>query len=239
MNVAILSLEAGAKESTGCVVIIDVLRAFTTAAVAFQGGASQIVLASSVSDALELKARGVGAMCIGERNGIRPAGFQLGNSPAAMRSADVHGKTLIQTTTNGTAGILAARQAQYIFAASFVCAEATVAAIRSLTPDRVSVVAMGRQGARADEDELCALYIRSRLEGRQPDMAALSTTASTMVRQPPRELVDKGEYHEQDRAIAFSLGTIPIAMQAAQSEGRITLKPVSVSTEQGPFNDQV
>ena len=79
------------------------------------------------------------------------------------------GKTLIQTTTNGTAGINAARGADRIYAGALVTAEATVRAILRNTPAVITLVAMGRSNGtiRADEDELCALYLRACLEGRQ------------------------------------------------------------------------
>ena len=46
MEIHLKSLLQGARESTGTVVIIDVYRAFTTAAVAFQRGAEKIIFSS-------------------------------------------------------------------------------------------------------------------------------------------------------------------------------------------------
>ena len=226
MRVELFSLESGALDAGGCVVIIDVFRAFTTSAVAFDRGAKEIFLAQSVASALSLRDKGVGSICIGERNGARPVGFEHGNSPAEMRSANVQGKTLIQTTTNGTAGIFAARQATQVFAASFVCAEATVSAIRIANPAFVSLVAMGRRGMRADEDELCALYIRSRLEGRQPDKEAMRVLTSTIAPQPSAKLLKNGEYHEQDRDLALSISSIPVAMEVHKVDGLFVIRPV-------------
>ena len=96
------------------------------------------------------------------------------------------GKTLIQTTTNGTAGINAARGADRIYAGALVTAEATVRAILRNTPAVITLVAMGRSNGtiRADEDELCALYLRARLEGRQPDVSAVRVLLATIP--PPR-----------------------------------------------------
>jgi hypothetical protein len=66
---------------------------------------------------------------IGERESVKPPGFDFGNSPAELGRAEVAGKTLIQTTSNGTAGINAARGADRIYAGALVTAEATVRAI--------------------------------------------------------------------------------------------------------------
>jgi 2-phosphosulfolactate phosphatase len=51
-----------------------------------------------------------------------------------------------------------------------VTADATVRAILLGSPDQVSLVAMGDNGIkRTDEDELCAMHLRLRLEGRSGD----------------------------------------------------------------------
>ena len=48
MEISIHSLLEGATRATGTVVIIDVFRAFTTAAVALANGASKIVMVGTV-----------------------------------------------------------------------------------------------------------------------------------------------------------------------------------------------
>ena len=89
MEVRIGSLLPGAREAEGTVIIIDVFRAFTTAAVAFSRGAEKIILVAEVEEALELRERGVGDLCIGEVAGERPEGFDFGNSPFEMSCAEV------------------------------------------------------------------------------------------------------------------------------------------------------
>ena len=55
-----------------------------------------------------------------------------------------------------------------------VTAEATVRALLSASPDQISLVAMGDNGIkRTDEDELCAIHLRNRLEGRPGDADAI------------------------------------------------------------------
>jgi phosphosulfolactate phosphohydrolase-like enzyme len=101
------------------------------------------------------------------------------------------GKPLIQTTTNGTAGINAARGANRIYAGALVTTEATVRAILRQAPAVVTLVAIGRSNGtiRADEDELCALYLRARFEGRQPDVVAIRAVLATMPPPPNPKLV--------------------------------------------------
>ena len=54
MKVVIASLVEGAKRAMGVVAVIDVFRAFTSAAVALANGASRIVMVRSLEEALEL-----------------------------------------------------------------------------------------------------------------------------------------------------------------------------------------
>ena len=143
MEIRICSLLRGAQEAEGTVIVIDVFRAFTTAAAAFSRGAEKIILVAEVAEALELKSRGVGEICIGEVAGIRPEGFDLGNSPYDMSKADVDGKALIQSTRAGTVGMTAVTKADQIYAGSFAIAAATVEAIKHRDPDVVTIVAMG------------------------------------------------------------------------------------------------
>jgi 2-phosphosulfolactate phosphatase len=128
----------------------------------------------SVEEALSLRDRGIGQICMGEVRGRAPPGFDYGNSPFEISGVDFKGQTIIQRTSAGTQGIVAASPAERLYAASLVTAEATVRALLSGSPDQVSLVAMGNNGLqRTDEDELCAIHLRNRLEGRQGDAEAV------------------------------------------------------------------
>jgi 2-phosphosulfolactate phosphatase len=226
MEIRLASLVSGAREAAGTVLIIDVYRAFTVAAIALARGASRIIMVDSLGKALACRSSGLGELCIGERRGKKPPGFDFGNSPATLARADLAGKTLIQTTTNGTAGIAAARQAERIYAGALVSAEATVRAILRRAPALVTLVAMGRDGVgRADEDELCALYLRSRLEGRRPDKAAVQTLLSTLAPPPNAELVASGDYDAADRALAAQIDAVPFALRVRAEFGWLIATP--------------
>ena len=77
MEVRIESLIEGARRARGVVVIVDVFRAFTTAAVAFARGAERIVIVPEVDEALRLRDQGVGDVCVGEVNGNRAGRIRL------------------------------------------------------------------------------------------------------------------------------------------------------------------
>jgi 2-phosphosulfolactate phosphatase len=173
VQVAIFSLIDGAKQAVGAVAIIDVFRAFTTAAVAFANGASHIVMVSSVEEALRLRESGRASVCMGEVGGHAPPGFDFDNSPFEIAGVDFTGKVIAQRTGAGTQGIVLARGSQCLYAVSLVTASATVRALRSHQPEQISLVAMGNRVTRTDEDELCALHLRNLLEGRPGNIEAI------------------------------------------------------------------
>jgi 2-phosphosulfolactate phosphatase len=153
--------------ASGLVVVIDVLRAFSNAAYAFSVGAESITLVSNVADALNLKAQMPGALVIGEVDGQPPEGFDFGNSPAETVQHNLIDKRLIQRTSAGTQGVVRSVNAETLFAASFVVAEATVRAIQRLKPGKVTFVITGRYFD--GEDKACADYLEARLRGQTPD----------------------------------------------------------------------
>jgi 2-phosphosulfolactate phosphatase len=174
MQITIGSLLDDAKQASGAVAIIDVFRAFTTAAVAFANGASQIIMVGSVEEAMSLRDAGLAQICMGEVGGHRPSGFDFGNSPYQILHVEFDGRAVAQRTGAGTQGIIAAKGADYLYAASLVTANATAMALLSHRTQRISLVAMGNNAVtRTDEDELCALHLRNILEGRPGNAQAV------------------------------------------------------------------
>ena len=89
MKVILDSLLEGAARARGTVIIIDVFRAFTTAAVAFSRGASHIYLVSEVEEALDLRRRGIAQLCMGEVGGVKPDGFNFGANFGEVAGAGI------------------------------------------------------------------------------------------------------------------------------------------------------
>ena len=229
MDIRIGSLLRGAQEAEGTAIVIDVFRAFTTAAIAFSKGVEKIVLVAEVEEALELRNRGVGDLCMGEVAGMRPEGFDFGNSPFELSQAEVSGKTLIQSTRAGTVGVNAARNAEQIYVGSLVIAEATVKAILRDAPDLVSIVAMGSEGkTRTDEDEQCALYLRNLLQGRKPDHDAVRSLI--LVGEESQKYGDpaRPHFHAKDKELALQIDTIPFAIKASREGGLMVARPEAV-----------
>jgi 2-phosphosulfolactate phosphatase len=221
MEICIGSLLEGAAQATGAVAIIDVFRAFTTAAVALANGATQITMVGSVDEALALRDSGVGQICMGEVRGRMPAGFDFGNSPFEVSRIDFRGKAIIQRTSAGTQGIVAAKHAERLYAASLVTAGATARALRSDTTRRVSLVAMGNEAtSRADEDELCALHLRNLLEGRPGNIEAVRATILAGGEAARFSDPTRPHYHPGDLDIALDIDRYDFAIAVAMEAGR-------------------
>lgn len=159
----------------GAVVVVDVIRAFTTAAYAFGAGASEIYLVATVEEALAFIASNPDALAVGEDRGLRPDGFDFPNSPALMRAADLDGRTLVQRTSAGTQGVVRAVDATRLWAASLVCASATARAVRSSGLGEPTYVITGRVEDGPDsggDDVLTAELIERARTGRTLDVRA-------------------------------------------------------------------
>lgn len=141
------------------VVVIDVLRAFTTAGFVLDGGASQLLLARSDEEALRLKS-GLGPQAIAIKDGELAEGFELGNSPGQVRRADLRGRPVVMRTTNGTTAVHRAIEAPMVLCASLVNASATAQAIAASNAQTVIYVITG-DGGRAEEDLACAEHIHA------------------------------------------------------------------------------
>jgi len=161
-----LQNQPGAEDT---VVVIDVLRSFTTAAVALAQGASAIYPVEGVAAAIALAGKIQYPVSVGAVVGGDPApGFDFGNSPSQLMHANLAGKTVVMSTAAGVRGLQRFRQARQLYAASLVCARATAEAIRATGAEEVCFVITGEWVDRdGDEDIACADYIESLLRGDQ------------------------------------------------------------------------
>lgn len=143
--------------------VIDVLRAGTSAAYALAAGAGEIRLFRHVNEAREARRGfGGGAVLAGERGGLRPEGFDLGNSPTDFAPEAVSGKTLFFTTTNGTAALAGCARARFVAFAGLVNAGPVAGALARRAED-VLLVCAGTEGRSSAEDVLCAGVIAGKV----------------------------------------------------------------------------
>ncbi len=206
-------------------VVVDVMRAFTVAAWAFERGAEKIVLAGSLDEALALKARRPGWVAL--KDGAAAPGFDAVNSPGLLRDVDLGGRTVVQKTTAGTVGALAVKDAALVLCAGFVVAGATARLLRDRGCGSVTYVVTGEDG-RAEEDLACAQYIAGRAAGDGTDAdpylrRAAGSRAAAELAQGVREGA-----HPDDVALCLELDRFPFAMVAAQEDSLTVLRPVAV-----------
>jgi 2-phosphosulfolactate phosphatase len=157
----------------GAVVVIDVLRAFTFEAWAFERGVARVLAVDDADLALRV-AHGLTppALAAGERGGRPLEGFDLGNSPTALAALDIAGRTLVHRTSAGTQGLARTAGSELVLAASFVTAGATANFLQRAGVDDVTFIVTGDSlGRDGDEDLACAELIVARMLGDDPDPA--------------------------------------------------------------------
>lgn len=203
-------------------VVVDVMRAFTVAAWAFAQGAEKIVLAESLDEALELRARHPDWVAL--KDGPPAPGFDLVNSPGLLRSVDLTGRTVVQKTTAGTVGALAVKEASLVLCAGFVVAEATARLLRERASDSVTFVITGEDG-RADEDLACAQYIARRVT--EPDADATDFVRRAAESRAAAELAEgvRQGAHPDDVALCLEVDRFPFAMVATVEGSLMVLRP--------------
>ena len=142
------------------VLVIDVLRASTTVAVALSHGAKAVIPFES-SDEVVARAKQFereDVLLAGERRMHTISGFDLGNSPREYTREMVEGKTVLLTTTNGTVVLAGLQGARDVVVACYVNYSAVSAMIRAAArgASDVSIVCAGRDRQFALEDAACA-----------------------------------------------------------------------------------
>jgi len=217
-------------------VVVDVMRAFTVAAWAFARGAEKVVLARTLDDARALKASHPDWVTL--KDGPPAPGFDAVNSPAMLRSADLGGRTVVQKTTYGTVGAVAARESSLVLCASFVVAGATARLLRMRASDSVTFVVTGEDG-QADEDLACAQYIARTATGVATDAATfLCRAAASRAAARLAEAARRGfqGVHSDDVALCLELDRFPFAMVAAFEDSLMVLRPHAMpgSSGEGP-----
>ncbi len=169
------------------VVIVDVLRATTSLVHAFAHGARAARACATVEEAraealalADVPLADRPLLC-GESGGLRVEGFDLGNSPSEYGAERVAGRDLLVATTNGAPAIHRTAGASHQFLAAFVnlsaCADALIAlALRTLhsgTEREIRLVAAGKLGAPAAEDDAVVGALAARLLARGPEQFVL------------------------------------------------------------------
>jgi 2-phosphosulfolactate phosphatase len=162
-HITTLSGLPGASLARGHVVIIDVLRAFTTAAYAFAAGAESIELVATPEEALARP-----GWRMGEVEGRLIPGFDHNNSPSQLLGKRLPPRIIQRTGAGTRCAVAAAPHAESLWLASLVVVSATARALKGLDPVTLVVSGAPDEG---EEDRACAEVLEALLTGKPPDFA--------------------------------------------------------------------
>ena len=152
-------------------IVVDVVRATSSIAQALAAGYERVLCCREIEEARAFRAElGADAVVGGERNGVVIDGFDVGASPREFAGTP-RAPTLVLSTTNGTAAILAAAaRCETVLLGSLLNLRAVSAAART-SGDDIAIVCAGFKGAFALDDAYCAGRIVSELGGERTDAA--------------------------------------------------------------------
>ena len=221
MEIRRLSLLEGSLSATGVSVVIDVFRAFTCEPLMFHYGVRNIILESDIEKCLAMKGDYIR---VGEQNEVPIDGFDLTNSPFMIMEKGAkyfNFMDVIHRTTSGVRGALnALENSETVLLASFVNASATAEYIRQISPETVSIVAMGiRSKEKAPEDEYCGDYIESLLSPTNYDH--VRATQEILAHETAQKFLrgDKAYLPKEDPAVCIQRDIFGFAIRALKKDG--------------------
>ena len=151
--------------SPDCAIAVDVLRATTTIATAFEAGIESVRAFSDLDALLQASERYPSdkRLRAGERGGKKVDGYDLGNSPLEYLPEIVCGRHLFLSTTNGTRALECIRHAPIVLTAALTNRQTVVEYLLKNKPETIWIVGSGWQGGYSLEDTVCAGAIVDRL----------------------------------------------------------------------------
>jgi len=214
-----LGIDGARAATSGVVVVIDVIRAFTVSAFALAGGARECILVPTVDEAREVSAAIPHSVISAEVDGLPIPGIAISNSPTQINATDLRGRTLVQRTSAGTPAINAVREDLDIYAASLAVARSTAQACLLRRPDTVTLVASGD----FPEDHACASYIEALIEGREPNLAELLAPLYATERYKTFASGQWPGLPKTDLELSLTPDRFDFAMPASRRDGHVRL----------------
>lgn len=188
-------------------VVIDVLRATTTAAMLTQR-CGDLYAVRSPAELAKLPPRAAGYAVFSELAELTVEGARFDNSPAVARTAELGGRMPVLVTTNGTIAIaLAAAHASEVVLGTFANLSAVAGYLARSGAKRVMVVPAGNVAKQAmcSEDDGCARVLAARLQGESIDTHAVIATCLADERIARRRA--KEAILEEDLPLCFATDT--------------------------------
>jgi 2-phosphosulfolactate phosphatase len=148
------------------VVLIDVLRTCTTAAMLFERGLVNLEIIDKLKLARQ-RAEVTGATLLGERAGLPPEGFNYGNSLAEIRSITLT-TNAVTTSENAPKSLAQLTAAKTLLLGSLYNADAVAKVALQHSKTEIALVCSGFVGQEDLDDTLGAGYLATRLKTLEP-----------------------------------------------------------------------
>jgi 2-phosphosulfolactate phosphatase len=146
-------------------VVFDVLRATSSIITGLASGVEAIIPVRSVQEARARKLKDPDLLLAGERGGLPPEGFDLGNSPEEFEKLE--GRRVVMTTTNGTAAIESVQRASKVLIGALLNIDALANYLFTHPPKSLLLVCAGTGEEFSLEDALAAGALVARLSDDQ------------------------------------------------------------------------
>ncbi len=157
-------------------VVLDVVFATTTVAMALAEGAREVIAVPEIADAIGYA--GDDTVLAGEKDAEVPPGFEH-FAPTVLSRAGLRGRRLVLVTTNGTVALANSAGAAHVYAAALVNAEAVCSRLLERHREETLLLVCSASRHRFNiEDFIGAGYLVSRLTAADPDRFALTDSAA-------------------------------------------------------------
>ncbi len=170
-------------DPAGVCAVVDVIRASTTLIELAGAGDPEVWLAADHAAARAAAARlGPGTLLGGEEGGLRPEGYDFGNSPREASAGAYAGQRVVFVTTNGTNALRRWSTARRTFVGALRNRDAVARRlVETAAGGSLTVVCAGKEGTLALDDVYAAGDIVSRILELRPE-TELDETATVALR---------------------------------------------------------
>jgi 2-phosphosulfolactate phosphatase len=208
----------------------------------FDQGAACVLAAQTLEQAKDAAQKVPGRLLCGERYTKTPPGFDYGNSPASFAQADLTGRELILTTSNGTRALFACPEQSTCLTGSFYNGTAVATQALALAQERkvnIAIICAAEYGYFALEDSACAGYLAMEMLRLHPDLEipdSVHAAVTLYESYPParlreytrsaRDLIAGGLEEDLDFCFSKSVSkSIPIVTGKEAETGLLLLLP--------------
>ena len=151
------------------IVVVDVIRATTTAATAVHMG-RRVFPAKTSDEAFVIASTLKDPLLVGELGGNMPYGFHLTNSPVEIASRDDIHRPMVLVSSSGTSLVMSSAGSQGVYTACFRNFSAVANHLKGKY-ERIAIVGAGTRGQFRKEDQMCCAWVAEILtnDGYEPE----------------------------------------------------------------------